>query len=99
MSKADEMSYEEFLNVKKELIENIDNKMSKQTFEEVIKNKKQIKQYEDKIDKLALEFYVDLPNKEILGYYAILEHCVRKIKENDKNLFVGFANPMGIKKE
>lgn len=99
MSKADEMSYEDFNNIKNNIIENIDNRLDKETYEKIMRIKKGEEDYEKKIDELANGYFVDIPNKNIFGYYKILEYCLKKIKENDKNLRMGFGNSLGIKKE
>lgn len=95
MSKADEMSYEDFNNV----IKNLGNRMDKESFETIMEIKKSEEDYEKKIDELANEYFVDIPNKNIFGYYKILEYCIEKIKQSDKNLRMGFGNSLGIQKE
>lgn len=99
MSKDNEMNYEDFNDIKSNIIEKFDNMIDKESFKKIMEINKIEKDYENKIDELANEYFLDIPNKNIFGYYKILEHCLKKIKENDKNLFIGFGNSLEIKKE
>lgn len=92
-----EFSYEDY----KKTIKDIKSdwfEMSEKQYSEMIENARKYENYENKIDKLASDFIyymfdkdIDVPNKEIYGYYTILEHCIKKIKEKDKNLLTGYV--------
>ena len=82
-----EMSYEEYKETGNNILKDIFN-ITKEDYEKGIEFINQIASYENKIEELASEI---IPNNNICGYYVILEYCLKKIKENDKNLGTYFA--------
>lgn len=82
-----EMSYEEYKETGKNVLKDMW-KLSKEDYEKGIEFINKIISYENKIEDLALEI---IPDNKIYGYYVILEYCLKKIKENDKNLEMGFG--------
>lgn len=87
------LNYEEYKSIMKEAFKKTENKYivsSKKEFEEFMSRIKRIEEFEKKIDKLASEYILET-NNIVLGYYEILEYCLKKIRERDINLSYKFS--------
>ena len=99
------MSYEEYEETRKEIINKVAEKtfFTSEYFEKLKEKMKKEKIWEEKINTLAQEYFTiiqdDIFQENIskdfnfvqYGYYVILEYCLNEIKKNDKNLMQGFA--------
>ena len=99
------MNYKEYEKGIYEISQDIKNhKIYKKDYEILLKCEKIEKRYKEKIDKLALQYMQEFMksykidennfknyNLQIIGYYEIIEYCLKKIKQNDKNLEYGFG--------
>lgn len=86
-------TYEDYTKITKDIVRDWSKGISRESFDKIQEYWKKITEYENKIDELALNYPLDMKNKKIYGYYEILEHCLRKIKENDVkyNEGIGFG--------
>lgn len=81
-----EMSFEEYKEALKTLSKNVEEHYkieSKKEFKDFLNKIEYYKEFDKKIDNLAKEYNPDFDI--ILGYYAILDHCIKKIKDQDVN--------------
>lgn len=89
-----ELTYEDFTKTAKNIFKDWSKDISKEDFNKIQEYSKKVVEYENKIDELALNYIIDVPNKQLHGYYTILEYCLKKIKENDVkyNQGLGFGS-------
>lgn len=105
------MTYKEYQKAKKQVIINLNKEFTKKQFDDLERKIKQEKKIEKKIDKIVEEYlklylgdiaiknnYKDI-NLCSIGYYSILEYCLKKIKINDKNMITGFGANIESKEE
>ena len=97
------MNYKEYQKAKEQVITSLNKEFTKKQFDDLERKIKQEKKIEKKIDKIVEEYLklylgdIEIKNnyKDInlcsIGYYSILEYCLKKIKMNDKNLMTGFS--------
>ena len=102
------MNYEEYNETREEIIKKAMDKIyfTEEYFEKLKEDMEKEKVWEEKINKLAQEYFTviqnGIPTEAIskdfnitqYGYYAILEYCLKQIKINDKNLISGFATSL-----
>lgn len=81
-----EISFEEYKEELKTLSKNVEEHYkieSKEAFKDFLNKIEYYKKFDEKIDNLAKEYNPDFDI--ILGYYAILDYCIKKIKDQDEN--------------
>ena len=97
-----DINYDDYERTREEIIAKSMDKsyFTKEYFEKLQKTIKKEEEFENKITKLAEEYFTIISdnlsienvkdfNKIQYGFYAILEYCLKQIKTNDKNLTVG----------
>lgn len=86
------MEYKKFIDTLKE----IDKRVDEETYNRIMSNEHKRNEYRNKIERLAEEYYLEIPNKEIRAYYDIIEICLENIRRNDKNISLGEGNCLEI---
>lgn len=79
-----EITYEDYQKMSKDILENWSKDISKEQFNTLQEYLKKLKDFQNKIDELASNYVFDVPNKQLHGYYDIMEYCFKQIRDNDE---------------
>lgn len=106
-----EMTYEEYIAAGEKLYNDIQKHiLTREEYEEMLKRKKKIREWEHKIDELSKEyseiFFEKVLKEEMkgvdfsyYGYYEISKYCIDEIMKNDKKIIKLFGTILARKYE